>query len=70
MSYWFGYRVFDKTIDLQPGGEILKGPYESYDAAKADKLSFRGSDLQKTSIYPADSKEEATKKMKSETWMV
>lgn len=69
MSYWFGYRVFDKRIDLQPGWEILKGPYESYDAAKADKLSFRGSDLQKTSISPADSKDEAIKKMEFETWM-
>ena len=69
MNYWFAYRVFARGIDLSPGAEILKGPFESYQDAKSVKSSMRGSDLQKTSIFPADSREEAIDKLKFETWM-
>lgn len=70
LSYWFAYRVFDKKIDLKPGAAVLEGPYQTYDQAKAKKLSCRGSDLQKTSIFPAASKEDAEKQIARETWMV
>lgn len=66
MSYWFGYRVFHQN---NPGAEILEGPFNTYEAAKAVKQSIRGSDMQKTSIFPANSREDAAEKMKYETWM-
>lgn len=70
MSYWFAYRVFDKNIDIDPGAPVLNGPYKTYDEAKSKKLSYSGSDLQKTSIFSAVSKEDAEKKIESEKWIV
>lgn len=70
MSYWFAYRVFDKNIDLQPGSAVLEGPFETYDKAKLEKLSCRGSDLQKTSIFSAPSKKDAEKQIAKETWTI
>ena len=70
MSYWFGYRVFDSSIDIRPGLGVLEGPFDSYATAKKEKERIRGGDMQKTSIFPASTKEEATEKMNKETWMV
>jgi len=70
MDYWFAYRVFDRSIDISPGSEILEGPFDSYEKAKKVKVSIRGSDMQKTSIFKASSKSEAESKLKNETWMV
>lgn len=70
MSYWFAYRVYDSNIDLKPGSPILEGPFESYEEAKKEKVSIRGSDMQKTSIFPAENKLEAKEFLKKETWMV
>lgn len=69
MSYWFAYGVFDKQIDLKPGAAVLEGPFQSYDDAKSKKLRCRGSDLQKTSIFPAASKEDAERQIANETWI-
>ena len=70
MSYWFGYRVFDRSIDLSPGSEILEGPFDSYDNAKKKKIGIRGGDMQKTLIFEASSKDEAKEKLKKENWMI
>ena len=70
MSYWFAYRVYDRLIDITPGSAILEGPYESYEKAKEVKVSIRGSDMQKTSIFNASSEDDAKDKLKNETWMV
>jgi hypothetical protein len=70
LSYWFAYRVFDKEIELEPGAAILEGPFETYDAAKSQKQSYRGSDMQKKSIFQAASKEDAEKHISKETWTV
>lgn len=70
LSYWFAYRVFDEKIDLTSGAAVLEGLFQTYDQAKEKKLSYRGSDLQKTSIFPAASKEDAEKQIARETWMV
>ena len=70
MDYWFAYRVFDKSIDISPGSGILEGPFDLYEEAKKVKVSIRGSDMQKTSIFKASSKSEAESKLKNETWMV
>lgn len=70
LSYWFAYRVYQKGIDLEPGTPVLEGPFKSYESAKQEKESIRGSDMQKTSIFPADSKEKAEEKLPGETWMV
>ncbi|HAR95006.1 MAG TPA: hypothetical protein DCR97_03440 [Deltaproteobacteria bacterium] len=70
MSYWFGYRAYNKDIDLLPGAGILEGPFDSYDAAKRKKESIRGNDIQKTSIFPAEDKEQAYEKIANETWMI
>ena len=67
MSYWFTYRIFDKNIDLKPRSSILEGPFASYDAAKLQMESCRGSDLQTTQIFQAGSKEEAEKYINKET---
>ncbi|MCG9723469.1 hypothetical protein [Shewanella sp. Isolate7] len=70
MSYWFGYRVFDKSIDLSPGAEILEGPFDSYEDAKKIKITMRGSDMQKTSIFKAISESAAKEQLKNESWMI
>ena len=70
LSYWFAYRVFDRNIDINPGAEILEGPFESYELAKSEKIKIRGSDMQKTSIFPAASKNDAEIHLPNETWMV
>ncbi len=70
MSYWFAYRVNDKNIDISPGSAIIEGPFESYDKAKKIKENIRGSDMEKTSIFKAESKLDAEEKLKKETWMV
>ena len=70
MNYWFAYRVYDRSIDISPGSAVLEGPYESYEKAKEVKISIRGSDIQKTSIFKASSEEEANEILKNETWMV
>ncbi len=70
MCYWFGYRVFDRSIDLSPGSEILEGPFDSYENAKNEKISIRGSDMQKTSIFKASSEDKAKEQLKNENWMV
>ena len=70
MNYWFAYRVFDKQIDLIPGASVLEGPFPTYDEAKLRKLSRRGADLQKTSIFPAASREDAERMIENETWMI
>lgn len=70
LSYWFAYRVFDEQIDLEPGAPVLEGPFPTYDEAKAQKLSYRGTDLQKTSVFFAASRVDAEKQIEIETWMV
>jgi len=70
LSYWFAYRVAASGNSGRPGAAILQGPFESYNAAKSVKVSIRGSDMEKTSIFPADTKEAAEKKINLETWMV
>lgn len=70
MSYWFAYRVYDSNIDLKPGAPILEGPFKSYEDAKQVKISIRGSDMQKTSIFSSENKIEAEDHLKNETWMV
>lgn len=70
MSYWFGYRAYEKGIDIIPGAGILEGPFDSYDAAKREKESIRGNDIQKTSIFAAEDKERAYAKLVLETWMI
>lgn len=70
MSYWFAYRVFNPKIDINPGGAVLEGPFDSYELAKSVKLKIHGSDMQKTSIFPAASKIEAEAHLPKETWMV
>lgn len=70
MSYWFAYRVYQKGIDLKPGSPVLEGPFQTYQDAKKLKESIRGGDIQKTSIFPADSKEQAEMKLAVETWIV
>ncbi|MGM0951342.1 MAG: hypothetical protein ACQEW7_00035 [Pseudomonadota bacterium] len=70
MSYWFAYRVHQKGIDLNPGTPILEGPFDSHGSAKQVKESIHGSDMQKTSIFLADSKEKAEEQLARETWMV
>jgi len=70
LNYWFAYRVFDQKIDIEPGTEILQGPFESYELAKAEKIKIRSSDMRKTSIFTAVSKDDAEICLLRETWMV
>ena len=70
MNYWFAYRVFDRSIDINPGSAILEGPFETYESAKEIKIAIRGGDMQKTSIFTAPSEDEAKKKIEKETWIV
>jgi nicotinamide mononucleotide (NMN) deamidase PncC len=70
MAYWFAYRVFDTKIDVKPGSAILEGPFVTYEEAKSKKLQLRGSDLQKTSVFSAATKEEAEAQIARESWMI
>jgi hypothetical protein len=70
MSYWFAFRVYQKGVDLEPRSPVLEGPFKTYQDAKKEKVSIRGGDMQKTSIFPAESKEEAENRLAGETWMV
>lgn len=67
MSYWFAFRVYQKGVDLEPCSPVLEGPFETYLDAKKEKMSIRGGDIQKTSIFPAESKEEAENQLARET---
>lgn len=70
MNYWFAYRVFNSDIDKSPGDAVLEGPFDSHEQAKSVKLKIQGFDMQKTSIFPANSKSEAEAQVLKETWMV
>lgn len=70
LFHWFAHRVFDRNIDIEQGDAILEGPFVSYELAKSEKLKIRGSDIQKTPIFPAASKNDAEIHLLKETWMV
>ena len=70
LSYWFAIRVFDKKIDLKLGVPVLEGPFELYDEAESKKRYYVGTDIQKTPIFQAASKEDAEKHVEEETWVI
>jgi hypothetical protein len=70
MSYWFAFRVFDRSIDINPGSAILEGPFETYESAKERKIAIRGGCMQKTSIFTAPFEDEAKQNLEKETWIV
>ncbi|WP_188014963.1 hypothetical protein [Vibrio harveyi] len=62
MSYWFGSRVFDPAIDLEPCEPKVFGPYSSREQAKLKKSEDRlPDDTHQTEIFEASSEQEANK---------
>jgi hypothetical protein len=70
LSYWFAYRVSASSSGGNPGAAVLEGPFETNNAAKSEKESIRGWDMEKTAIFTAETKGAAQKQLDLETWMV
>ncbi len=61
MSYWFGCRVFEVGIDLEPGRWQLEGPYASSQEAKTAQADAREPGLKVSEVFTAQSSSEAMK---------
>ncbi|MBI5874958.1 MAG: hypothetical protein HZB81_03795 [Deltaproteobacteria bacterium] len=70
MKYWFAYRVFDASVDQKPQSSVVRGPFDTYQKAKSEKMMLRGADIQKTAIFQAVSREDAEAIAENETYMI
>lgn len=55
-SYFYKFR---QTSPKPPGAWVLCGPFESYEAAKADRQNSKQWDCELTSVFSASSKADA-----------
>ena len=66
MKHWFGYRLYDPNIDLEPRNKILEGPFETYQEAKKEKNANKAQDMLQTAIFRSETKEKAIQQLKKE----
>jgi hypothetical protein len=66
MLYWFGYRVFNKEIDIQARHKVLSKPFKTRDEAKKDRITYDSKEFEKTAIFIAKDKNAAEIELKKE----
>lgn len=65
MNYWFGYRIFNCSIDSKAGEKNISEAFSSYEKAKLDRTNYDIKEFERTHIFEAVSKEKASEMMKS-----
>lgn len=66
--YWFGYKLFNRKVEIQPQKEELSKPFLTYEEAKINRIIYNSNDYLRTSIFQAISKEKAEEQMSLESF--